>query len=355
MPQQPLSFGTGFAQAGFRYDANLSPNNQAFSAAVFAVIARMGQPIEGVIAPFLPGGFNGFGTPTNLVSGTATAGTSTLAMRRDATPALDWGQAPTWTGKHNFNGGAPAIVMGTQTPFAWGGTSGLGFSALQIGNSGIFPVLAAGFNITQGCYHNGTSYIFTGTGTNNSGTSTGGVIALQIGGVGVYVTGAGTYGGTGTLVQVFGIAGTAGASGIMLRGYGPQAAGLVDMTPDEDTFQVTLTGITPSVTGTLTARRMGDYATLTGSFVGTSNANAMTVTGVPAAWRAGVNTQLLICNLEDNSANCTGAAQFTSGGSTITFLLGGVNGTRLNNNSAGFTASGQKGLNATVIGPYLLA
>ena len=35
-----VTYGTGFAQAGFTYDANLSPFNQAFSLAVNAVIAR---------------------------------------------------------------------------------------------------------------------------------------------------------------------------------------------------------------------------------------------------------------------------------------------------------------------------
>ena len=35
-----VTYGTGFAQAGFTYDANLSPFNQGFSLAVQAVIAR---------------------------------------------------------------------------------------------------------------------------------------------------------------------------------------------------------------------------------------------------------------------------------------------------------------------------
>ena len=35
-----VTYGTGFAQAGFTYDANISPFNQGFSLAVQAVIAR---------------------------------------------------------------------------------------------------------------------------------------------------------------------------------------------------------------------------------------------------------------------------------------------------------------------------
>ncbi len=46
---------TGYAQNNFTYDRNISPFNQTFSSAVFAVISRLGQQIESVLAPYLPG------------------------------------------------------------------------------------------------------------------------------------------------------------------------------------------------------------------------------------------------------------------------------------------------------------
>jgi hypothetical protein len=134
----PTSFGTAFATAGFSFDPNLSPNNQTFANAALAVVIRNGQLVETAIQPFLPGGGTNatavvlstavFANPTNNVSGTATNGTSTLAMRSDAAPALDWAQSPTWTGNHIFNPatGVPLVVqLGNTTAFEVVGTASL--------------------------------------------------------------------------------------------------------------------------------------------------------------------------------------------------------------------------------------
>jgi hypothetical protein len=270
-----------FATSGFSFDPNISPNSNAFTQAVLAVVFRAAQPLETAIQPFLPGGgtsvatastagtlaAGGFANPSNKVSGTATNGTSTLAMRADSAPALDWAQSPTWSGNHIFN---PA----TGTPLS-----------VQIAGVNRFQV---------------------------NGTTT------------------------------------------SIQGQGPLAGALIDMTPDATTFIGTLSGVTPSVTGTLTARRMGNFATLSGSFVGTSNANTLTVTGIPAAWQPALD-QFLTCNLENNGSNIEGVARISPGSGTIVCSAGAVSGTFVTHNSAGFTASGQKGLNLTVIGPYQLA
>jgi hypothetical protein len=272
----------GFATSGFSYDANLSPNNSNFSQAALAVVLRNGQLVEGAIQPFLPGGgtsvatasfantagtlaAGGFANPSNKVSGTATNGTSTLAMRSDAAPALDVSFSYIWTGNNIFN---PA----TGTPLI-----------VQLGNTTAFEVV-----------------------------------------------------------------GTAS-----LAGRGPQAAALVDMTPDAVTFIGTLAGVTPVVMGTMTARRMGNFGFITGSLIGTSNANTLSMSGLPAAWQPAV-LQFCICNLEDNGGNAVGAAEITNSG-TITFGKGGVSGTAVAVGGSFFTTTGQKGLNSTVIGPYILA
>lgn len=183
MAQFPQSFGTAFATAGFSQDPNLSPNNQGFSNAVLAVCQRAGLPFgfepantvlagpasgtnalptyralvaADVPASILPGGFNGFGNPTNKVSGTATNGTSTTAMRSDGAPALDWAQSPTWTGNHIFNPatGTPLIVqLAGVTGFQVVGTGSLAGGGVSAGalvdmspDSGSFVGTGTGFS-----------------------------------------------------------------------------------------------------------------------------------------------------------------------------------------------------------------
>jgi hypothetical protein len=70
------TFGTGFAQAGFTYDQNLSPNNQAFSAAVLAVALRNGTAIVKAGG----GGTGGGGTGTGSVTSVAFADASTTPI-----------------------------------------------------------------------------------------------------------------------------------------------------------------------------------------------------------------------------------------------------------------------------------
>jgi hypothetical protein len=255
----PLSFGTAFAQAGFSFDPNLSPNNQGFSNAVYATVVRLAGPISTAIAPSL------LGDPTNKVSGTATLGTSSLAMRRDAAPALDWAQSPTWTGNHIFN--PPS--------------------------------------------------------------------------------------GTPLQVQVNSVTGFQVVNTSSIAARGPQAAALVDMTPDIGTFTCTLVGVSNTVNPVVTARRMGAFATLTfaAGVIGTSNANSMSLTGLPAAWQPSLDTFMPV-NLEDNTVNVEGLARVSPGSGTITFSVSAVVGTRVTHTVNGFTASGQKGFNLTQIGPY---
>jgi hypothetical protein len=67
-----VTYGTGFAQAGFTYDANISPFNQGFSLAVQAVIAR--TPVNA-----------GTSFVNIVVSGTATVATLQVTTATIAT------------------------------------------------------------------------------------------------------------------------------------------------------------------------------------------------------------------------------------------------------------------------------
>jgi len=88
--------GTSFAQTGFSWDPNISPNNESFAAAVRAVTTRLGLGTGG------GGGGGTLSNPTNKVSTIATNGTSTAGMRSDGAPAIDQAMAPVWTGVHSF-------------------------------------------------------------------------------------------------------------------------------------------------------------------------------------------------------------------------------------------------------------
>lgn len=351
----PPSFGTAFAVAGFSFDPNLSPNNQGFSNAVYAVIARNGQNIETIIQPFLPGGGTALGTgnfanPTNKVSGTATNGTSTLAMRSDGAPALDWAQSPTWTGVHTFGtnptlvvGTGTVILCGTATAYAWGG--GPNFQpVVQFG--GVGGILPQGpsqvLNILSGIYYNGTAFIFTGTGTDNTGTSTGVRLSISGGGIAVQGGASGTNGQTATLKNLFAVNGTVAPT---IQGYGPTAAALADMTPDVGTFGFTVQGITPAVTGTATWAKQGSLVVLTfPTAVGTSNATTCTITGIPAVMQPTTLDQLCsLADFEDNTLLVGGsyAVNIVHASSTWSFQKNGT--------AAGFVASGQKGTKLATI------
>lgn len=131
-----------------------------------------------------------------------------------------------------------------------------------------------------------------------------------------------------------------------IQGYGPTAAGLVDMTPDTGTFTGTLTGCTTSPTATMTWTRVGKLCLLylNGALTGTSSATTMTMTGLPAEIQPATLTQYCPTYVENNSAYVMGVCAVSASG-TITFYAG-VPGTA-------FTNAGTKGLANTTVA-YLL-
>lgn len=68
-----------------------------------------------IAASDLPGSFSGFANPTAKVGLAAVNGSATTTMRSDASPPLDVGISPTWTGNHVFSAasGNALTVVGT--------------------------------------------------------------------------------------------------------------------------------------------------------------------------------------------------------------------------------------------------
>lgn len=152
--------------------------------------------------------------------------------------------------------------------------------------------------------------------------------------------------GTSIQFQVLGI------TAPTLKGYGPIAAGLVDLTPDASTFTITYTGMTAAVTGTAVWTRVGNLVLLfLPVATGTSNATTMQATGIPNAinpTRAQWLFQPALGVAEDNGTSASGACRVNTN-NTIDFSVNG--------NVAGlssWTASGTKGIQNGYTIMYLL-
>lgn len=105
-------------------------------------------------------------------------------------------------------------------------------------------------------------------------------------------------------------------------------------------FTATMTGVI-SATASVNYWTTGKSCTLrSGTSVGTSNANTLGMTGLPAAVTPQSGASTIPCTLVDNGVSILGWAQVNSGTGTITFGFGAAN------NQSGFTASGSKGLAA---------
>lgn len=130
------------------------------------------------------------------------------------------------------------------------------------------------------------------------------------------------------------------------------AAGLMQAaTFESGTFVGTLTGCTTSPTQNFNYVRVGQIVTisLASSLSATSNANTLTVTGLPAALQP-TRTQRALCILTDNSVVSTGYLQ-VSASTTITFAYAT---SLVSWSTAGFTAAGTKGVQSATTITYSL-
>lgn len=126
-----------------------------------------------------------------------------------------------------------------------------------------------------------------------------------------------------------------------LQGYGPTAAGLVDMTPDKGTFTATITGCTTAPTGTATWSKNGNQVTIfLPGITCTSNTTALTYTGLPAALEPVTTQNINLSTLVNNTGIVSGWAQMANGSTSITFSVAAVGGFV----AANWTNSGSKGL-----------
>ncbi len=246
--------------------------------------------------------------PTGTVGLSTVNGSASTFMRSDAAPPLSQAIAPTWTGQHTFakSGAVPVIVTPSS---ATGG--------LQI-------VGAA------------SSYASLQLKDGNTGTRQWELVAGNT--TGFFDILDDTLAGSRFQIQ---------AANNKILGYGPVAAALVDMTPDTSTFTLTAVGLSGTVTGTCSWRRLGQVIVMNvPQLSGTSTATTFTASGVPAAIRPSVAQALGASSFfQDNSATTTGTIQINTDG-TMTFYKG--------SSSSGWTASGTKA-NANMVITYLLS
>lgn len=285
----------------------------------------------------------GTGTVTSVTAGTGLTA-SPNPIISTGTVSLDLTASNTWTGNESFSGSTLPVTVNAPTSgnvfSATGSRNGAitsffingnaGTSAISIadvsGNGGDLVVGMQGSAFNSGV---GTGGFFTGSPAAQAaviGTSTGSVAPLTFG----------TQGVARMLMT---------ATGSQISGYGPTAAGLVDMTPDSGTFTGVLTGLTASVNASVSWVRQGSIVVMTISGTGTSNSTSLTMTGLPSNLQPATLRQLIPCNVEDAGANTSGLADVPAGSGTITFYRITVATGAWN--ATGYTATGTKGLNLT--------
>jgi hypothetical protein len=238
------------------------------------------------------------------------------------------------------------VVLGTGTLLPWGGGAA-NSTVVQLGITGGFYAGAGASFLMNGVSYNGTNYLFTGTG--GGGTSTAVNIKLQ--GVNFIVQsgGVGTYTQAATLINVFQVGGTIAPTA---QAYGPTAAGLVDMTPDQGTFTATLGAVTTAINPVCFWARQGNHVMLAvGTGTGTSNANTFTLAGLPAAITPTRIQRVEVPDFAIENSGAVGsittdAEMIVPTNGTMTFLNGGT--------ATGWGATLFKGISSVFTVSYLL-
>jgi hypothetical protein len=236
------------------------------------------------------------------------------------------------------SGGSATLSGGSLT--VSGATSGA--NVLSLSSAGAAASLIAGFqNVLAGAWSlssqstdglalgtdsSATLQLFTNSSTRFTLSAAGGLFAV------------GATGGDKGL-------GTLNATGLFVNGVAIGGGATTG------TFTGTLTGMTAATTGTLTYVTDGQYVTIyaKAAITGTSNSNAMTMTGVPAIIQPAAQTTQIATLVEDNTSTATGYISTAAGSGTITFNKGLPGGSPL------FTTSGTKGLAAGCSFSYPLA
>lgn len=125
---------------------------------------------------------------------------------------------------------------------------------------------------------------------------------------------------------------------IPLSGRAPTAATLMDMTPDQGTFTATLTGFATPPTATAVWTRIGNLMMLTiPAMSGTSNAAALTITGLPTICKPARTVGPAVSQCFENSGS------FTTITVSCTVSTAGVITFFLNDSSSAWASTGGKG------------
>lgn len=119
------------------------------------------------------------------------------------------------------------------------------------------------------------------------------------------------------------------------------------------TFTASVTGCTTTPTGTARYSIAGNLCVVSlapsGNITGTSSSTALTVTGLPAACQPATQFPVCICSVADNGLLVNAGAEISPGSGTIIFFRSVVSGTAVTYSGTGFTASGVKGMDSTVL------
>lgn len=137
--------------------------------------------------------------------------------------------------------------------------------------------------------------------------------------------------------------GTINATGYYLNGVNQLQSG---------SFTGTITGCTTVVTGTFHYTIANNICTISlanlTNVTGTSNSTSMTLTGLPAVCQPATQQPLCLCIVEDNSVAALALALIIQSG-TVTFFKATFPAGVLSISSSGFTGSGTKGMDSTVL------
>jgi hypothetical protein len=113
-------------------------------------------------------------------------------------------------------------------------------------------------------------------------------------------------------------------------------------------FSAAFSGLTVPVSANITYARSGNSVTLSSSAPagGTSNATTFFFTGLPTFLRPIATLAVNCGSVSDNSVSNLAARAIIGNSTQVTMEIGGVTGTRLQYNSAGWTAAGSKQLDS---------
>lgn len=139
--------------------------------------------------------------------------------------------------------------------------------------------------------------------------------------------------------------GNSGANKLTWDGSSLNITGSINMTNSVQSWTPTWTGFSSAPSGTISYLDLGAivFIWITTSRTGTSNANSMTITNVPAGIRPVSGNRFIPCHVIDDGGVVLGAVNVDSSG-LMTFYVDTVVGSKVGPTTTGFGASLTKGI-----------